>query len=173
MNQHEENVGPLDSNEQRAVQDMQEATATYLSEREQTQNLPWWQTVRLRYVTRQASQRLVRKHEQQRIERGYSWLDVIDGTSHILLVIAGIAEELRNQEVDEYPPDLDFVVTDENPLDVWRETLYTITLGCRRYALCLQYPDYISGAEMQWAEEECNHSMTLFFDWWKWFFREP
>jgi hypothetical protein len=99
----------------------------------------------------------------QRMENGYCYADAWTGTEHALLVIAGLAEELRINGDGAYPIELDDDERDGQ--EDWYTILWTIEVSCRRYALCLQHEEHIDGAELNWAEGEADNAMLLFAKW--------
>jgi hypothetical protein len=103
----------------------------------------------------------------QRMQYGYCYADAWTGSEHALLVIAGLAEELRINGDGGYPIELDD--DDRDGLVDWHTILWSIEVACRRYALCLQHPENIEGAELNWAESEADNALLLFAKWYSHF----
>lgn len=157
-------LGPLDDDERDTLAEIQLALSEFLDEQATelaVNRLDEW-VKKLRRIL--GGYRLEQERRSERAQFGYAWADVGDGTSYILLVIAGIADELAEEDV--YPEELD---NEPDALAVWHAILYTISLAFRRYGLCLQYREHLTNAELVWAEEEADQAMKLFAHWYKYF----
>lgn len=158
---------PLDDGELETFTDIQRAIIDFLAIKEQDIITGWLPEIRARWYGFRHRQALEQECRQDRARMGYSRFDAAQGTSYILLIIAGIAECLATD--NGVPEELDTREDDPDSLDMWHNILYSIALGCRRYGLCLQYRENITTEEMAWAEAEANEALVLFSRWYKYF----